>query len=85
MRGETIDIINAVERERMLTPEQRLELDDLLCRARSAARKLETMYIRGECSSRMEVDRLIEVVPRLVAAIGMLRGATPSESEGESK
>jgi hypothetical protein len=50
------------------------ELDSLLCVARRAASKLETMYMRGECARRQEVDELIRILPRLREAISNLRG-----------
>ena len=48
-----------------MTSDDLKEIDDLLFIARRAARKLETMYVRGECARRNEVDELLRAAERL--------------------
>jgi hypothetical protein len=56
-----------------LTREVRSEMEDLLYIARRAARKLETMYMRGECSRRNELDELLRASGRLAWMTAKLR------------
>lgn len=63
------------------------EADSLLYIARHAARKLKTMYIRGEVSPRSELDALIDATERFVAWVYKKRDIDydPPANETESE
>lgn len=65
-----------------MTREDFIETERLLFIARRAARKLETMYARGECARRDEVDELLRAYERLSAMGVKLRDASATSPDG---